>query len=401
MKTKIIIFTAIIFFALRLDAKPYPEISIGMFYSSLQPYGEWIQLDAGVTVWRPHNIYADWRPYSLGRWYWSDNGWYWDSDEPFGWATYHYGRWYYDDYYGWIWIPDDQWGPSWVEWRYNDDYIGWAPLPPYASFHINLGIHFSIGWHSGYRYWNFVNYNHFCNHRVHNYLIDGYRVERIFNSTRYRTNYYSDHDRIINGGVDRSWVERRTGSRIQERQIRNVDNINDFNRYRSDRGDRIVAYRPNEREMNRDRDMSNLDIRRGESRSSLQRDKIFSRGDEQPARNSSPFGNRDYNLERNRTGNQNNIQREERGNLPERNRDNNQSWRSQKGYNQPEKNVMRERPQNIERPRSNDRQQFQQREAPKREQVDRPNRSSERPRNESREKSNSGRENRGSAERRR
>jgi len=34
-------------------------------------------------------------------------------------------------------MPDDVWGPAWVEWRYDDEYIGWAPLRPmqHSMFH--------------------------------------------------------------------------------------------------------------------------------------------------------------------------------------------------------------------------------------------------------------------------
>ena len=100
------------------------------FYSSLASHGEWIEVESGIRVWRPYNISHLWRPYLVGRWAWTDDGWYWMSSEPFGWITYHYGRWYDDEYYGWVWIPDDVWAPAWVEWRYDDEYIGWAPLPP-------------------------------------------------------------------------------------------------------------------------------------------------------------------------------------------------------------------------------------------------------------------------------
>jgi hypothetical protein len=107
-------------------------VSFGVFYSSLTPYGEWISIGADVYGWRPHHVAAGWRPYTVGRWIWTDDGWYWASDEPWGWAAYHYGRWHYDDYYGWIWIPGYDWAPAWVEWRYGGDYVGWAPLGPYA-----------------------------------------------------------------------------------------------------------------------------------------------------------------------------------------------------------------------------------------------------------------------------
>src|SRR5439155_23110527 len=34
--------------------------------------------------------------------------------------------------YGWVWVPDTTWGPSWVDWRFGGGYVGWAPLPPYG-----------------------------------------------------------------------------------------------------------------------------------------------------------------------------------------------------------------------------------------------------------------------------
>jgi hypothetical protein len=273
---KIIFMSAsiILLMIIRLNAKPIQAVSFDFFYSSLSPYGEWIDLQDGVTAWRPNNISPDWKPYSIGRWSWTNNGWYWDSDEPFGWATYHYGRWYNDENYGWIWVPDYEWAPAWVEWRYDNDYIGWAPLPPYASFSFNMGIRFSLGWHSHYRYWNFVNYGHFCDFHINRFFMDERRVSRFFEHTRYRTNYYSDRDRIINGGIDRSFIERRGGFRIPEREIRTVDNFRDYDRNRNDRNGRIIAYRPSASEINNTRTRENFEIKRGENRSSLERDKI-------------------------------------------------------------------------------------------------------------------------------
>ena len=302
MKKTILILTALfIFMSLRLDAKPDVGISFNFFYSSLRPYGEWIQLDNDLVVWRPGGIDHRWRPYSSGRWSWTADGWYWDSYEPYGWATYHYGRWYNDDYYGWIWIPGYEWAPSWVEWRYDDDYIGWAPLPPYASFHIDLGIHFSIGWHSRYNHWNFVSYRRFYDRRVYNYYLDDRQCERIFEHTKYRTNYYSDRERIINRGVDRSFIERRGGYRIAERKLTSVDNYRDYERNRTGRSDRIYAYRPSDREVENGRDISQFDIKRGENRSTLQREKITTAphdGGRTIGGDRSAERNRDINVER-------------------------------------------------------------------------------------------------------
>ncbi|MFN3693884.1 MAG: DUF6600 domain-containing protein, partial [Ignavibacterium sp.] len=132
----------------------------GYFYTNLSPYGTWIEIDYGVVAWRPTIIKRNWAPYKIGRWVWTDYGWYWDSYEPFGHIVFHYGRWYYDDYYGWIWIPDDEWAPAWVEWRYDDDYIGWAPLHPYAVFSVNFGIRITYNYNVPYAYWHFVTYRY-------------------------------------------------------------------------------------------------------------------------------------------------------------------------------------------------------------------------------------------------
>jgi len=210
-----------------------------------------------------------------GRWSWTRYGWYWDSYEPFGWATYHYGRWFNDDYYGWIWIPDYEWGPSWVEWRYDDEYIGWAPLPPYAEFRIDLGIHFSIGWHSDYHYWNFVPYHRFCYHKVGSYIIDYHKNRTIFERTKYRNNYYMDRNRIVNGGIDRGFIEKKSGYRVANRDINEINDYDKFEKNRKSGSDRIYSYRPSDRNSNENFDQSRLKIKRGERKSSLESDKVI------------------------------------------------------------------------------------------------------------------------------
>jgi len=75
-------------------------------------------------------VQPGWQPYLYGRWAWTDAGWAWISEEPFGWATYHYGRWAVLDDGGWGWLPGRVWAPAWVAWRYNDGYAAWCPLGP-------------------------------------------------------------------------------------------------------------------------------------------------------------------------------------------------------------------------------------------------------------------------------
>ena len=111
----------------------HASVDLGFFYDNLAQYGNWIQRPNYGWVWTPRDTSASWRPYQAGHWVWSDQGWTWLSDEPYGWATYHYGRWYQDPEIGWAWVPGNDWGPAWVSWQEGKDYVGWAPLPPGAK----------------------------------------------------------------------------------------------------------------------------------------------------------------------------------------------------------------------------------------------------------------------------
>src|SRR5256714_1914101 len=115
----------------------------GMFYEKLDPYGEWRETKDYGYVFQPREAESsrDWRPYTEGHWVYSDAGWTWVSDEPFGWAAYHYGRWVKLRRVGWVWVPGEEWAPAWVSWRSSKDYVGWAPLPPEARFDRRSGIH--------------------------------------------------------------------------------------------------------------------------------------------------------------------------------------------------------------------------------------------------------------------
>jgi hypothetical protein len=100
------------------------------FEAPLAPQGTWVDVGSYGRCWRPAHVAVGWRPYVEGRWVWTDCGWYWESDEPWGWACYHYGTWVQDPALGWVWVPGVEWAPAWVSWRVADGYIGWAPLPP-------------------------------------------------------------------------------------------------------------------------------------------------------------------------------------------------------------------------------------------------------------------------------
>jgi hypothetical protein len=129
------------------------------FQEPLQPYGDWVVVGNYGRVWRPR-VDAGWRPYYYGRWEWTNEGWFWASDEPWGWAAYHYGRWAYDPYYGWVWLPGNEWAPAWVSWRVSGDVVGWAPLAPGFSAYVTA-YPFVDFW------WTFVPSGRFCSMPVH------------------------------------------------------------------------------------------------------------------------------------------------------------------------------------------------------------------------------------------
>jgi hypothetical protein len=271
---RIIIFSAVLFVftAFTTEAKRFNNMS-GYFYSELSPYGQWIEIDYGVVVWQPTIMQTGWAPYSQGRWVWTYDGWYWDSYESFGYVTYHYGRWYHDDYYGWLWYPDYEWAPAWVEWRYSNDYIGWAPLHPYASFSISIGIHFSNVFHTPYHHWHFIGYNNFCHQYPYNYYVAPNHRYRVYSNTTYRTNYGYRNGRVQNRGIDIDYVRVRSGQDIRQREITRVrdpqqirGNHGNRNEIRTLDVSRDQLSRNDNRNMNvkQDRRRTSLDVNRVE-----------------------------------------------------------------------------------------------------------------------------------------
>ena len=272
---RIIILAVVLFVAVTFnaEAKRHHHGVGGYFYTELAPYGSWIEVDYGVVVWRPTIIRNNWTPYNVGRWVWTYDGWYWDSYEPFGHVTYHYGRWYYDDYYGWLWYPDYEWAPAWVEWRYDNDYIGWAPLHPYATFSISIGIFWSNVYYSPYYHWNFVTYNHFCDPYVYNYYVEtGYKY-RIHSGTKYRHDYGYRNGRVQNRGIDVEYISNRSGQEIRQRDLTRVRDSRDLNRDNFKNRDEIRTLELKRNELVKN-DLGRMEIKRENRKTSLELDKV-------------------------------------------------------------------------------------------------------------------------------
>ncbi len=149
--------------------------SVDVFYDQLSPYGMWVQDPEIGYVFMPEE--ASFVPYTTGHWEYTDVGFVWVSNDPFGWATSHYGRWAYSRSYGrWAWLPDTEWGPAWVEWRQAGDDYGWAPLAPEVVL--------SYGYSAPIESWHYCNVGHVLDVNVRNYYVPRARVEVIHRQAR-------------------------------------------------------------------------------------------------------------------------------------------------------------------------------------------------------------------------
>ncbi len=134
------------------------SVGLGLKFNELNDYGEWVHVQGLGQVWRP-DAEEGWRPFTYGRWVYSNDGWLWDSDEPFGWIVCHYGNWYQDDEWGWVWVPGYEWSPARVEWYVTDNEIGWAPMFPPSHRNRFNRVH-----------WSFCPINFFASGDVHGHL---------------------------------------------------------------------------------------------------------------------------------------------------------------------------------------------------------------------------------------
>lgn len=205
-------------------------ISVGYstFYNKLEPYGDWIDTSDYGYVFHPRQADSSrsWRPYTNGHWVYTDAGWTWISEEPFGWAAYHYGRWTRLHGVGWVWVPGNQWAPAWVSWRKSNDYIGWAPLPPEARFDERTGIR---NWSDSYYdvgpdQYCFVASREFGAPRVEQTLLPSERNLTIISQTTNVTNITYNNTTIVNEGPN--YEELRSISREPLQRYRLERNVN-------------------------------------------------------------------------------------------------------------------------------------------------------------------------------
>jgi len=199
-------------------------VGVDFFYSNLAPYGYWVNRPSYGWVWLPRHARHGWRPYSAGRWVYTDYGWTWASAEPFGWATYHYGRWYDDPDYGWGWVPGTDWGPAWVSWQDGGGYCGWAPLPPAVGWSVGVGFggfDFGVidpGWY------NFVPERSFLAVNVGAFAVPTFRNVEVFRNTTNITNFRNVDGRVFNGSLSVQRAAQMTGQPVRQLQLANAAN---------------------------------------------------------------------------------------------------------------------------------------------------------------------------------
>jgi len=198
------------------------DVSIGVnvsapadFYAPLTPSGAWVDVGNYGHCWHPAHVEAGWRPYCDGEWVSTDDGWYWQSDEPWAWATYHYGSWVYTED-TWYWVPDTVWAPAWVEWRTGGGYCGWAPCGPPGFVIIDPFFVFCDERHFG-------DHHHRGDVIINNTTI--INKTKIINKTEVREDRSGGGSRRIgrNDGPGVDEIQKATGKKFTPRPVAEVD----------------------------------------------------------------------------------------------------------------------------------------------------------------------------------
>ncbi|MGI8436496.1 MAG: DUF6600 domain-containing protein [Chthoniobacterales bacterium] len=211
--------------------------SYDTFYRKLEPEGVWRETDNYGYVFQPRVALQsrNWRPYTDGKWAYTDAGWTWISGEPFGWATYHYGRWTRLRGVGWVWVPGEEWAPAWVSWRTGNEHTGWAPLPPEAHFERKTGIkkwadsYYDIGADE----YVFVPNQDIGDDNVEQAVLPASRNVTIVNQTTNVTNITYNNTTIVNEGPNYETLRERSRQPVERLRLEREYNVDQDQRPQS------------------------------------------------------------------------------------------------------------------------------------------------------------------------
>jgi hypothetical protein len=193
------------------------EVSLAYFQTQLAPYGQWVDVPGQGPAWVPsvQATVPDWRPYlNDGHWVYTDDGWSWQSDYPWGEYAFHYGRWFRDPRLGWAWVPGYHWGPAWVSWRHaeGEGYCGWAPLPPGARFEAGVGLMWdgrvAVDADFGLTpdMYVFIPFDHFWEHNYLAFRAPFGRVPFLFRASILANHYSFNGGRFVFEGIGRDRI---------------------------------------------------------------------------------------------------------------------------------------------------------------------------------------------------
>ena len=193
------------------------SVSVSFFHEQLSPHGRWIVAGSYGDVWVPGSVRAGWAPYVDGEWIWTDYGWTWVSDDPWGDVPYHYGSWVFADSYGWCWVPGTVWAPAWVTWAYTDDYIGWAPVPP--TFVLTSGGYFGGPIVISQSRYCFVPTSRFVGVNVATARVPAQQNPTIFTRATKATSFSVSGGIVHTAGLPLSRIEKVTGRHLERASI--------------------------------------------------------------------------------------------------------------------------------------------------------------------------------------
>ena len=200
--------------------------TIDYFQAHLTPYGQWIEVPEVGAAWLPAeaNI-PGWRPYmDAGHWQFTDAGWFWQSDYPWGDMAFHYGRWINNEFTGgrWAWVPGYEWAPSWVCWREGAGGLGWAPLPWGVEFRVGRGLY----WHGalavegfdfglGFGAFVFVGSDHFWGGNYRAYAFDEARSREFYRHSEFHAGYRMEGGHLMAEGLGRDHMREITHREVE------------------------------------------------------------------------------------------------------------------------------------------------------------------------------------------
>jgi len=195
------------------------QVKLSFVFDYLSPYGYWIYLSPYGHVWVPRQVSFRWRPYTYGRWVWTDFGWLWVSNYEWGWLTFHYGRWGWHERIGWFWVPGTVWAPAWVIWTWGELYIGWAPIPPDVEWVPGVG--FSV-WRLEPlpQTWVFVEGRYFTTDYLDRYLLPVERNRTVLNFVVNKRSLAAKGATIYNEGVAPELIQKWTKLEIRKYEIK-------------------------------------------------------------------------------------------------------------------------------------------------------------------------------------